>query len=111
MNDLDLTRNLKAIQVPERSDEYWDDFPSRVRIQLAWPVLVERARWHGRPRWGWNARLAMACVLLFFSLVPVFHAALKDDRLLRLRAEQLSQNMRVFMADEHGMQNVIADSE
>jgi hypothetical protein len=53
----------------------------------------------------------MACVLLFFSLVPVFHAALKDDRLLRLRAEQLSQNMRVFMADEHGMQNVIADSE
>jgi len=34
MNDLDLESKLRSVRVPERPDEYWDDFPSRFRVQL-----------------------------------------------------------------------------
>ena len=34
MNDFDLEAKLKRVLVPERSEEYWSDFPSRIRVQL-----------------------------------------------------------------------------
>lgn len=111
MNDFDLEAKLKSVRVPERPDEYWVDFPSRVRMQLTRSAPGERVHFQGSLRWGWNGGLALACVLLFFLLVPMFHAALKNDRSLRRDAERFSQGMRALMADEHGMQNVVTDSE
>lgn len=111
MNNFALEAKLKAIPVPERSEEYWDDFPSRVRMQLSRLARLEPARCPRRAPWQWNGGLALACVLLCLSLLPVFHAALKDERLMRREATQLPHKMFVFMADEHGMQNLITDSD
>lgn len=111
MNDFDLEANLKSVQVPDRTDEYWDDFPSRVRMQLARTAPAERMQWKGTPVWGWNSGLALACVLSLFSVVPLFHAALRDDRFLQREAQRLSHGMRVLMADQHGMKNLISDTE
>ena len=34
MNLADLEARLKSVRVPERTEEYWNDFPARVRGQL-----------------------------------------------------------------------------
>ena len=34
MNNFDLDAKLKSLRVPERTEEYWNDFPSQVRVQL-----------------------------------------------------------------------------
>ena len=41
MNDFDLDAKLKSLCVPERTEEYWNDFPAQVRGQLhrAFPEL------------------------------------------------------------------------
>jgi hypothetical protein len=110
MNDFDLETRLMAVCVPERSAEYWDDFPSQVRMQLARRAREERVSWQGGPR-AWNRDLALAGVLLVFSLMPVFYAALKDEGILRQEASRWSHGIRMLMADQHGMQNVVTDSE
>jgi hypothetical protein len=111
MNDFDLQAKLKAVRVPDWTDEYWEDFPPQVRRQLGRTSPIERLRFSGMPRWGWNGGLAFAGILLVLSLVPVFHAAFKDEGMFRREAERLSQGMRVLMADQHGMKNLITDSE
>jgi hypothetical protein len=110
MNDFDLKSKLMAVRVPERSAEYWDDFPSHVRMQLARRVQAERLYWQDRPR-VWNRNLALAWVLLVFSLLPVFFAALKDEGMLRQEASRWSHGIHVLMADQHGMQSVVMDNE
>jgi hypothetical protein len=111
MSDLNLETKLRSVRVPERTDEYWDDFPSRVRMQLPRPIREERVCWRRRSREGWNHGLALGCALLLFSLVPVFQSAFKDDRLLRRETERFSRGMRVLMADQHGVQDQVIDSQ
>ena len=110
MNDFDLEAKLMAVRVPERSPEYWDDFPSHVRIQLGRRAREDRVYWQGGAR-AWNRDLALAGVLLVFSLMPVFYAALKDEGMLRQEASRWSQGIRMLMADQHGLQNVVTESE
>ena len=43
MNDSELQQKLKALPVPERTEEYWNDFPEHVSRQLRQPVPVARA--------------------------------------------------------------------
>jgi hypothetical protein len=109
MNDFDLEAKLNAVQIPERTEEYWDDFPSRVRVQLGRTIPQESARWQGGLQWRWG--LAMAGVLFVLSLAPVLRAAVKDEQALRRDAEKFPQKVHALMADEHGMQNLITDSE
>lgn len=111
MNNSALEAKLRRIRVPERAEEYWDDFPSQVRMKLAKLARQEPVRCHVGAQWQWNGGLALAGVLLFFSLLPVFQTALKDGRILRQQAERLPQGMHVLMADEHGLQNLILGSE
>src|ERR1035441_2235736 len=54
MNDFDLESKLKSVPVPERTDEYWYDFPSRVRVQL------RRERDQSVPVRAWRPQLAWA---------------------------------------------------
>ncbi|HEV2319377.1 MAG TPA: hypothetical protein VGV18_06475, partial [Verrucomicrobiae bacterium] len=61
--------------------------------------------------WGWNGGLVFAGILLALSLVPVLHAAFKDEDRFRREAERLSEGMRTLVADQHGMQNLVTDSE
>ena len=111
MNDLDLESKLKSVKIPARTDEYWEDFPSRVRSQLRRPVSAEWAQPRFMPQWSWNSGLAMACVVMFFSLLPAFHAVLKDERALQQNAKKFPQQLHLLMADEHGMQYLVTDRD
>lgn len=110
MNDFDLETKLMAIRVPERSAEFWEDFPAHVRRQLVRCAQDSRVHWQCGVQ-AWNRNLALAFALLVFSLLPVFCAALKDKGMLRHEASRWSQGICALMADQHGMQSVVMDSE
>ncbi|MGO8763590.1 MAG: hypothetical protein ACLQSR_00460 [Limisphaerales bacterium] len=108
MNDFDLEKKLKTARVPARTEEYWGDFPSRVRRQL--PVaVVERPRQSFLPRWAWAGGLAMACAIFAFMILPAFQMAMKDGRMIHRELAQLPHHLRILMADEHGLHYLIAD--
>jgi hypothetical protein len=108
MNDRQLEARLRMLHVPERTEEYWDVFPSRVRLQL---ISAERTPRRQAPQWGWNSGLAFACAISVMLLVPLFNAALRGERILQRDAEKFPQNVRLLMTDEHGMQYLVADRE
>ncbi len=110
MNDFELETKLKAVRIPARTDEYWEDFPSRVRAQL--PAMAtehpHRALW---PRWAWTGGFAMACVVFALVIVPGVQTAMKDGRTLHRQLAQLPRHLQVLMADEHGLHYLIADQK
>jgi hypothetical protein len=68
MNDFDLESKLKSVPLPERPQEYWEDFPARVRFQL------RRRQIEASPRPAWRLPLvqaggfALAVALVFVCL-------------------------------------------
>jgi len=109
MNDHELESMLKSVRTPERAPEYWDDFPSRVRVQLRPPVMSPL--WRPR-RWrlAWAGGLAFATLFLYLTLWPVGFV-LKNEKTFRHQLAELPTHLRMFMADEHGMHYLIADKE
>lgn len=110
MNDFELESKLKAIPVPAREGEYWEDFPRRVRSQLGHQALTVPAPRY-MPQWAWNSGLATACVVLSLLLWPVFHAALQGERVLQRDVAKLPKQLHLLMADEHGMQYLVAERD
>jgi len=108
MNDFELKSKLKSVRVPARTDEYWEEFPSRVRSQLPRPAAGEHTQSRVMPQWAWSGGLALACVISTLLLLPAFQKALRDERVLRAR---LPHQLHLLMADEHGMQYLVAGSD
>ncbi len=108
MNDSELESRLKAIPLPTRSDEYWEQFPPRVRSQLPW-VLVARPRTSFACRLTWSSAAALACLIFALALWPTVEVMVKDARMFRRELVQLPGHLRVLMADEHGLRYLIAD--
>ena len=109
MNDFELESKLKSVPVPDRSPDYWEDFPSRVRVQLR-PQFVERQQNVFWPRLAWAGGLAFACVM-FAVVLPAVNTALQKGPALRKELAELPHHLRVFMADEHGLNYLIADQQ
>ncbi|HEY3763456.1 MAG TPA: hypothetical protein VGN23_17055 [Verrucomicrobiae bacterium] len=108
MNDSELESRLKSVRVPRRADEYWEDFPSRVRAQLP-PPVVERPQKAFLPQWAWAGGLAMACLMFALVIWPSLQIALKDGRAIHRELAQLPHHLHILMADEHGMHYLVAD--
>ncbi|HEU6448082.1 MAG TPA: hypothetical protein VFV23_06580 [Verrucomicrobiae bacterium] len=108
MTDFELESKLKSVSVPERPLEYWESFPSQVRVQLR-PAFAEQRQKPFLPRLAWGGGIALAC--LFFALVifPAINTAIKNSRTFQKQLAELPHHLRVFMADEHGMHYLIAD--
>jgi len=109
MNDRDLKSILKTVPVPERDAEYWDDFPSRVRVQLR-PAVQPAPRPLIWPRLAWAGGLACVGLFLFLTILPV-HFFLKNEKTFRRQMAELPRQLQTFMADEHGMHYLIAEKE
>lgn len=108
MNDFELESRLKSVRVPERTEDYWENFPSQVRVNL------RRAEFSSRkifwPRLAWAGGLAFGCLFLCMTLAPI-HFALKNGKNIRRELTELPQHLRVLMADEHGLHYLIAEKE
>jgi hypothetical protein len=106
MNDLDLEAKLRSVPIPERPEEYWEDFPSRLRVQL------RRRDATAAPRRPWrtpliglsNFALTAALVLICLQYHPV-HAA----------AAAITQREKIFHGQlarlDHGLHRLILNTD
>jgi hypothetical protein len=90
MNDFELEASLKSVHPPERSEEYWDDFPARIRVQLrhAPSELKPRSTWPTRFQWAGAFALALALMCVgerFHPLETASKAITKHERNLRVQ--------------------------
>ena len=115
MNDFDLESKLKSARVPERPDEYWDDFPSRVRVQLRRerPEFTPRSLWRPRLAWAGGFALALALVLVGIKFHPVqtVSAALaKQQRQFQAELARLDKGLHRLMLNTDGMGYLLAEA-
>ena len=116
MNDADLKNRLKNIPVPERTEEYWEDFPTRLRGQLRRPALPAELEENWLPQFAWKFAACTACLILglfIFNqpLKAASNAIFKKELAMRHQLTSLPQHLRVLMADNHGMYYLVADKE
>lgn len=109
MNDRDLASRLKDVRVPERPADYWEDFPSRVRVQLR-PETIRRPHRAFWPRVAWAGSLAFAILFLGLTLRPV-QMILENGKTFRHQLAELPMHLKTLMADEHGMHYLIVEKE
>lgn len=106
MNDFDLESRLRSFQAPERSDEYWNDFPSRIRVQLreATPDFERRPLW--RPRLAWGLAVAMVIAFVCVEYHPLRTASLalaKKERHIHVQLARLDASLHVLVLNTDGM--------
>jgi hypothetical protein len=115
MNDFDLESKLKSVPVPERTDEYWNDFPSRVRVQFRRErdQSVPVRAW--RPQLAWAGGLALAVALVFVCVQ--FHplqtmslAIAKQERVFHMQLARLDAGLHVLMLNTDGMGYLLAEA-
>lgn len=114
MNDFDLESKLKSVRVPARTEEYWEDFPSRVRSQLRPAAAGWRAQnlWLPRLARAGGYALALALVFVCIQFHPVQSAAAaitKHERQFRAQLAQLDAGLRVIMLNQHGMSYLVSE--
>jgi len=115
MKDFELESKLKSVRVPERPDEYWNDFPARVRVQLRRErrEFAPQSAW--RPRLAWAAGFALAVALVFVCLE--FHplqttttAIAWHEQHLRAHLAQLETGLHRLMLNTDGMGYLLAEA-
>jgi len=113
MNDFDLESKLKSLRVPARTEEYWNDFPSQVRVQLrqARPELSERS--FGGLRFAFAGGFALALILVcieFHPLQTVSLAIAKQERHLHTQLARLDTGLHKLMLNTDGMGYLLAEA-
>lgn len=115
MNSSDLEARLKSVPVPERAEEYWNDFPSRIRVQLRREQREFAPRSGWRPRLAWAGGLALAVALMgvgerFHPLQTASAAIAKQQRHLQVQFAQLEIGLQRLMLNTHGMGYLLAEA-
>ena len=115
MNDFELESKLKGVRVPERSEEYWNDFPSRVRVQLPRERPEFAPHSAGRPRLAWAGGFALAVALVFacvqyHPLQTVSLAMTKQQRHFHAQLARLDAGLHVLMLNTDGMGYLLTDA-
>jgi hypothetical protein len=116
MNDAELQARLRSIPVPERTEDYWNDFPASVRVQLR-----KQERYEMVQPSVWRLRLARAgALVLAVGLIYVgerFHplhsasAALDRGREnVQVEFARLETGLRLMMFNPHGMGYLLAEA-
>ncbi len=117
MSEFDLNETLKSAKVPERADEYWDDFPGRVARQLGRASVASRteARWF--PRIAWGLAAATACLIVGFAVghwrgsveTVSANGLLQNEKLLRETMAMFPNRIRAIVQDERGLSLVLSE--
>ena len=110
MNDRELAAKLRTVQVPARSEDYWESFPEVVCLQLRPAQVVTMPRTTFLSRMAWAGGLAYAPLMLALLAGPV-PTVLKTEKTFRHELAQLPSHLRTFMADEHGLHYLVMEKE
>lgn len=118
MNDSDLEKVLKAGPAPERTPEFWDDFPRRITTQLHWQArragdpMPEKSRPVNRLAWGLS--VGMACLVIAFALShwrerrPA-DGLLQNEKVVWEVLAMFPNQVRAIVQDENGLSLSLAD--
>jgi hypothetical protein len=114
MNDFELESKLKSVPLPERSEDYWENFPAQVRWQLRRNTLKQNVGESWFPRFALRMGVGFACLvtgLLVFNqpLKAASCAIFKNEQIIRLQLAELPTHLRILMADEHGLHYLVAE--
>jgi hypothetical protein len=115
MNDAELIAKLKSVPVPERPEDYWDDFPSHVRLQL------RRRQSAAAPSPAWRIRLVWACdfalltaailfCLQYHPLAAVSGAITSHQRQVHRELARLDAGLHRLVLNTDGMGYLLADA-
>lgn len=115
MNDSELQARLRSVPVPERSEEYWNAFPSHVRYQLPRERHAYAPRSVWRPRLKLAGGLALALALMWVGeryqpLQTASNAITRHEQQLRTQIARLEAGMRTLMFNPHGMGYLLAEA-
>jgi hypothetical protein len=115
MNNAELESKLKCVPVPERPEEYWAEFPSRVRVQLRRerPEFVPRPTWHIRPAWAGSFALAMTLVLVCLQYHPLQAASAtvtRHERHLSAQLARLDTGLHRLILNTDGMGYLLGEA-
>lgn len=117
MKRFDLNKELKSARVPERGEEYWENFPRRVtsELQREAPQAAVPSAWMHVMAWGGGvafACLALSLTLGFSTAPKVISCAMYHNKQeIRMTLTQFSERVETFMQNEHGMQWLLADQQ
>ena len=116
MTEHELQARLKSVPVPERPEDYWDDFPSRVRVQLRNRRCETRPRPAGRLHllWGVNCAVATAVILLCLAYHPwqaTSAAIAKRERAWHAELVRLDTGLRKLMLNTDGVGYLLVDAD
>jgi hypothetical protein len=114
MKDFDLESKLKSVPVPERSDDYWEGFPSQVRRQLRQPRTESVTHESWLPRLAWATGCALGLALIFtcvqvHPLKTVSFVIAKQQMHFHRQLARLDAGLHVLMQDQHGMSYLVAE--
>lgn len=115
MNDFELDSKLKSVRVPERTEAYWEDFPSRVRVQLPREHRGFAPQRAWRPRLAWAGGFALAVALVFACIE--FHpfrtmslAITKQQRHFHAQLARLDTGLHKLMLNTDGMGYLLTEA-
>jgi hypothetical protein len=116
MNDFELKQKLAAAPVPERPEEYWQDFPGRVRRQLPRQpgAAAPERTWLFRPAWAGGVALALALVFagVHYRPLPKAAAAINQhEKQLYAQLERLDAGLHRLMLNTDGVGYLLAEAE
>jgi hypothetical protein len=115
MNDFDLDSKLKNVPLPERPEEYWENFPSQVRANLRRAAMKPVAEDLWLPRLAWSGGLALAMALVFVCIQfhPLQSASIaitKHEQHFHMQLARLDAGLHVLMFNPHGMGYLLAEA-
>ena len=116
MTDFDLQSKLTAVPLPERPPEYWDNFPSRVRVQLprARREFAPQSAWRPRLAWAGGLALAVALVFVWIQFHPLRTMSLaitKQQRQFHAQLARLDTGLHKLMLNTDGMSYLLTEPD
>jgi hypothetical protein len=116
MNDLELESKLKSVPLPERSEDYWENFPSQMRWRLRRTAPKQEMSESWFPRFAWKTEVGFACFVIGLLVLnqPLKAATCvicKNERIIRQQLAELPTHLRILMADEHGLHYLVAERQ
>jgi hypothetical protein len=115
MTDFELESKLKGVPLPERSEDYWENFPPQVRWRLHRTASKLELRESWFPRFAWRMGVGFACLVIGLlvlnqPLKAASCAVFKNEKIIRQQLAELPSHLRVLMADEHGLHYLVAET-
>jgi len=116
MKDFDLEATLKSVPLPERSADYWENFPAQVRWQMRRAAPKHEVRESWRAGFAWGIGVSLACLVLGTLVLnqPLREASgaiIQQEKYVRQHLASIPSQLRVLMANEHGLHYLITEKE